>query len=53
VALQNDIGNQLKAGLLDPEEALADYIEKQEVAGTSKILAELQTQVDQWLAARK
>jgi putative aldouronate transport system substrate-binding protein len=53
VALQNDIGNQLKVGLVDPDVALADYVQKQEAAGTSKILATLQGQLEAWLSQQK
>lgn len=40
----------LKSGQLDPEEALPKMLEKQKAAGSDKVIAEAQKQLDAWLA---
>jgi hypothetical protein len=37
----------------DPAKNFDDYLAKQKAAGIDKILAELQTQLDAWLATKK
>jgi putative aldouronate transport system substrate-binding protein len=49
-SLKENIGRALELGVLDPEAAYADYVAKQAAAGRDKILAELQRQMDKWLA---
>lgn len=41
-----EMGKGLEAGVLDPKEYLPKYLEKLEQAGASKIIAELQSQID-------
>jgi putative aldouronate transport system substrate-binding protein len=41
----------LKAGQLDPEENLPKFLEKQKAAGSDKIIAEAQKQLDAWSKA--
>lgn len=41
----------LKAGQLDPEENLPKFLEKQKAAGSDKIIAEAQKQLDAWRKA--
>jgi putative aldouronate transport system substrate-binding protein len=49
---KQNIGKGLELGVLDPDEAYEDYIAKQNAAGVDKILAELQKQIDNWLATQ-
>jgi len=51
-SLKENIGRAIELGVMDPDEAYDDYIEKQGDAGRDKILAELQAQLDKWLAAK-
>ena len=49
---KQNIGHALELGVLDPDEAYDDYITKQKAAGVDKIIAELQKQLENWLAAQ-
>jgi putative aldouronate transport system substrate-binding protein len=51
-SLKENIGRALELGVLDPDEAYDDYIAKQKAAGSEKIIAELQKQLDAWLASK-
>lgn len=53
-AVMDEYGKMLQYGLQeDVEAAVADYIDRMEVAGTDKIVEELQRQVDEFLAAKE
>jgi|GEM_PF-408425 len=53
-ALTTEAGKPLMYGIVkDVDKALADYIAKQNKAGTDKIVAEIQKQADAFLAAKK
>lgn len=56
VAAITNIMNEYRAGLefgvLDPETALPEFIEKLKAAGIDKVVAEKQKQLDEWLAAK-
>lgn len=43
-----ELGNGIGTGELDPEVYLPKFLEKLKAAGSDKIIAELQKQVDQW-----
>lgn len=52
-AVMDEYGKMLQYGLQENvEAAVADYIDRMEVAGTDKIVEELQRQVDEFLAAK-
>lgn len=56
VAAVNNVLNEYRAGLefgvLDPETALPEFLNKLEVAGIDKIIAEKQSQLDAWVASK-
>ncbi len=56
VAAVNNVLNEYRAGLefgvLDPETALPEFLNKLETAGIDKIIAEKQSQLDAWLASK-
>ncbi|HHW00274.1 MAG TPA: extracellular solute-binding protein [Clostridiaceae bacterium] len=52
--IQDEFGKLLLLGVCkDVDQSVADYIEKQKAAGVDKITAELQKQVDAFLASKK
>lgn len=53
-SLYEELGKPLLFGITkDPDKALAEYIEKQKAAGLDKITAELQKQVDAYIATKQ
>jgi predicted signal transduction protein with EAL and GGDEF domain len=53
LALRADFGTKLEFGVVDPDVELKNYLDKQKAAGSDKILAELQKQMDAWNSANK
>ncbi|MEK8130024.1 DUF3502 domain-containing protein [Paenibacillus filicis] len=52
--VQSELGRAIEAGTVkDPEKAVSDYIAKQKAAGVDKVIAEVQKQVDAFIAAKK
>ncbi|MCQ4840659.1 ABC transporter substrate-binding protein [Neglectibacter timonensis] len=49
----NEYNNALTGGELDPAVALPEFIQKLKSAGIDEIVKEKQTQLDQWLEAKK
>ena len=48
----NEYRCALEFGVLDPEEAIPQFLEKLEAAGIQKIIDEKQKQLDEYLAAK-
>ena len=42
----------MTSGLVDPETAIPEFVEKLEASGIDKIIAEKQSQLDAWAAER-
>jgi len=51
-SLRQNVGRAIELGAVDPATAYNDYLAKQKAAGSEKILAELQKQLDSWLASK-
>jgi putative aldouronate transport system substrate-binding protein len=51
-AVMDEFRGALFTGVVDPDEVLPEFLEKLEVAGSQKIIDEVQRQINEWKASR-
>ena len=51
-SVYDEFGPSLVTGSVDPDEVLPQFLAKLEAAGASKIIAEVQAQLDAWVASK-